>query len=126
MPLPFESWHMQDESSPALEAGEEEDSLSVIDDELDSHDCMLPLIHLIEKAAALFQSSHTQSGGAMPEWMKRMHDAVAGGEVPRYARLFLVKVVLHVDRRHAERQDPAEVGWLLLLKPVSTLISNTH
>ena len=31
------------------------DSLSVEDDELDRHDCMLPLIHLVEKAAALFQ-----------------------------------------------------------------------
>ena len=32
-----------------------EDSLSIEDDELDRHDCMLPLIHLVEKAAALFQ-----------------------------------------------------------------------
>lgn len=100
---------MQDRSGPLLEAGEEEDSLSVMDDELDSHDCMLPLVHLIEKAAALFEASHAHPGGMMPEWMKRMHDAVGSGEVPSYARLFLVKVVLHVDRRHAERQNPEEV-----------------
>ena len=35
--------------------GQPEDSLSIEDDELDRHDCMLPLIHLVEKAAALFQ-----------------------------------------------------------------------
>ena len=35
--------------------GQPEDSLSVEDDELDRHHCMLPLIHLVEKAAALFQ-----------------------------------------------------------------------
>lgn len=101
---------IQDQAATPQEAGQEEDSLSIIDDELDSHDCMLPLIHLVEKAAALFQASHKQPGGAMPEWMKRMHDAVASGDVPKYGRLFLVKVVLHVDRRHAERQDAEQVG----------------
>ena len=91
-----------------VEMVEEEDSLAVVDDELDSHDCMLPLIHLVEKAARLFQASHAQHGAAMPEWMQRMHDAVCNGAVPRCARLFLVKAVLHVDRRHADRQTAAQ------------------
>lgn len=39
----------------------------------------------------------------MPEWMKRMHAAVEGGQVGRAVRLFLVKLVVHVERRHAER-----------------------
>lgn len=33
--------------------GQSEDSLSVEDDELDGHAAMMPLIHLVEKAAAL-------------------------------------------------------------------------
>ena len=51
--MQFDVW--QDEAANALLMGQAEDSLSVEDDELDRHDCMLPLIHLVEKAAALFQ-----------------------------------------------------------------------
>lgn len=39
----------------------------------------------------------------MPEWMKRMHAAVESSQAGRAVRLFLVKVVVHVERRHAER-----------------------
>lgn len=46
---------LQDEAADALLMGQPEDSLSVEDDDLDRHDCMMPLIHLVEKAAALFQ-----------------------------------------------------------------------
>ena len=88
--------------------GQSEDSLSVEDDELDRHDCMLPLVHLVEKAAALFQASHSSSAVQMPEWMKRMHTAVESSQAARVVRLFLVKVVLHVERRHAEREAAAQ------------------
>ena len=46
---------LQDDAASAMLMGQPGDSLSVEDDELDRHDCMLPLIHLVEKAAALFQ-----------------------------------------------------------------------
>ena len=66
---------------------------------------MLPLVQLLEKAAALFQSTHTSSSASqMPEWMKRMHTAVESSQVPKAVRVFLVKAVLHVERRHADRQ----------------------
>ena len=45
---------LQDDAATGLLMGEVEDSLSVEDDELDRHASMLPLIHLVEKAAALF------------------------------------------------------------------------
>ena len=94
----------QDEADTWL-ASQPEDALSVEDDELDRHTCMLPLVQLLEKAAALFQSAHTISSTApMPEWMRRMHTAVESSSVPKTVRLFLVKAVLHVERRHADRQ----------------------
>ena len=55
----------------------------------------------------LLQASHSSSSAVMPEWMKRMHTAVECNQVSKPVRLFLVKVVLHVERRHAER---ASVG----------------
>lgn len=65
---------------------------------------MLPLVRLIEKAAALFHTTHTSSNTQMPKWMKCMHAAVESSQVPRLVRLFLVKAVLHVERRHAESE----------------------
>lgn len=65
---------------------------------------MLPLVRLIEKAAALFHTIHTSSNPQMPKWMKCMHAAVESSLVPRLVRLFLVKAVLHVERRHAESE----------------------
>ena len=47
--------YIQDDAANASLMSQPEDSLSVEDDELDRHDCMLPLVHLVEKAAALFQ-----------------------------------------------------------------------
>ena len=79
-----------------------EDSLSVEDDELDRHDCMLPLVHLIERAAALFPPS--PNNAQMLDWMIRMHVGVESSQVPKIVRLFLVKAVLHVERRHSERE----------------------
>ena len=84
------------------------DSLSVEDDWLDQHEVMLPLIQLIEKLAA----KQPGSPGSMPSWMEHLHRTVAAvvndvdqNAVPRIVRLFLVKAVVHVDRRHAERQQ---------------------
>ena len=79
-----------------------EDSLSVEDDELDRHECMLPLVHLIERAAALFPPSHNNA--QMLDWMARMHVGVESSQVPKIVRLFLVKALLHVERRHSERE----------------------
>ena len=39
----------------------------------------------------------------MPAWMASLHAALCAEATPLYARLFLVKVVLHVDRRHTDR-----------------------
>lgn len=80
-----------------------EDSLSVEDDDLDRHDCMLPLVHFIERAAALFPPSHNNA--QMLDWMARMHVGVDSSQVPKIVRLFLVKAVLHVERRHSERES---------------------
>ena len=86
------------------------DSLSVEDDWLDQHEVMLPLIQLIEKLAA----KQPGSPGSMPSWMEHLHRAVASAAgissvdqdpMPRLVRLFLVKAVVHVDRRHTERQQ---------------------
>ena len=52
----------------------------------------------------VLQASHTGGGSAMPEWMKRMHAVVEASQARRAVRLFLVKVVVHVERRHAERE----------------------
>lgn len=58
------------------------------------------------------QASHTGggSGSGMPEWMKRMHAAVESSQVSKAVRLFLVKVVVHVERRHAERGQGTRPG----------------
>ncbi len=63
---------------------------------------MLPLVHLIERAAALFSPFHNNT--QMLDWMARMHVGVESSQVPKIVRLFLVKAVLHVERRHAERE----------------------
>ncbi|KAL3135934.1 hypothetical protein ABBQ32_006979 [Trebouxia sp. C0010 RCD-2024] len=109
----------QDDAATSLLMGQAEDSLSVEDDELDRHASMLPLIHLVEKAAALFSASHTGGGSAsgMPEWMKRMHAAVESSQVTRAVRLFLVKVVVHVERRHAERGQGNRPGQQASTRP---------
>ncbi len=107
---------MQQDDAATWLVGQTEDALSIEDDDLDRHDCMLPLVHLIEKAAVLFQASHSSTDAQMPEWMKRMHTAVESSQAPRNVRLFLVKAVLHVERRHAEReatvqQHAQSPGW---------------
>ena len=40
---------------------------------------------------------------AMPSWMSLLHGSVASQDTPQYARLFLVKAVLHVEARHTAR-----------------------
>ena len=48
----------------------------------------------------------------MPAWMALLHASVASRETPQYARLFLVKAVLHVEARHIARAaaEQSEVG----------------
>ena len=101
------------------------DSLSVEDDWLDQHEVMLPLIQLIEKLAA----KQLGTPGSMPSWMEHLHRTMASAAgvngvdqqaVPRLVRLFLVKAVVHVDRRHVERQQAEAqqvccISWPLLL-----------
>ena len=49
----------------------------------------------------------------MPAWMTLLHGSIASDATPLYARLFLVKAVLHVEARHTARmaaaQEPSEV-----------------
>ncbi len=53
---------------------------------------------------------------AMPAWMSLLHGSIAADATPLYARLFLVKAVLHVGARHTARMaataEPAEVRLL--------------
>ena len=39
----------------------------------------------------------------MPGWMHSLHSIAGSSSTPAYLRLFLVKMVIHVDRRHADR-----------------------
>ena len=41
--------------------------------------------------------------GSMPAWMSLLHGSMASSDAPLYARLFLVKAVLHVEARHTAR-----------------------
>lgn len=52
---------------------------------------------------------HTLLAGTdtMPAWMSLLHGSVASKDTPQYARLFLVKAVLHVEARHTARADAA-------------------
>jgi hypothetical protein len=79
------------------------DTLGVSDDDLDRQYIMLPTVQLVERAASKFQHPHNNTNpGVMPEWMRLMHGTMSNSEVPRGVMLFLIKVVLHVDRRHNE------------------------
>lgn len=48
----------------------------------------------------------------MPAWMVLLHASVASRVTPQYARLFLVKAVLHVEARHTAHAaaEQIEVG----------------
>ena len=50
----------------------------------------------------------------MPAWMSLLHESIASHASPLYARLFLVKAVLHVEARHTARiaaaAEQTEVG----------------
>ena len=46
----------------------------------------------------------------MPAWMASLHAALSLEATPLYARLFLVKAVLHVDRRHSDRKAAEAVA----------------
>ena len=43
----------------------------------------------------------------MPAWMSLLLGSVASPATPQYARLFLVKAVLHVEARHTARMAAA-------------------
>eukprot|EP00884_Botryococcus_braunii_P014588 jgi/Botrbrau1/2312/Bobra.39_1s0001.1 len=76
-----------------------DDDLPTNDDELDRHPVMLPLVRLVERAADV--EPPPAQGGEMPGWMRRLHDAVSSEDVPNYVRQFLVRMILHVDKRAA-------------------------
>lgn len=43
----------------------------------------------------------------MPAWMSLLHGCMASQDTPQYARLFLMKAVLHVEARHTARMAAA-------------------
>ena len=43
----------------------------------------------------------------MPAWMTLLHGSIASKATPLYARLFLVKAVLHFEARHTVRMAAA-------------------
>ena len=59
---------------------------------------------LVSDLNVVLQASHTGGSSGMPEWMKRMNVVVEASGARKAVRLFLVKVVVHVERRHAERE----------------------
>ena len=73
-----------------------------------------------ERVVQLHQERHSMCCGAdaaaMPAWMSLLHGSIAADATPLYARLFLVKAVLHVEARHTARMaaaaEPAEVRLL--------------
>ena len=42
------------------------------------------------------------NGAEMPDWMQTLHSIAGSAKTPAYLRLFLIKLVIHVDRRHAD------------------------
>ncbi|KAK9829312.1 hypothetical protein WJX72_005143 [[Myrmecia] bisecta] len=88
----------QDELQTDLVVSGADDALLAEDDELDRHPCMLALVRLVEKAAQMGQAGMSN----MPAWMSLLFDAVESDRTPLYIRLFLTKMVVHVDRRHQE------------------------
>lgn len=72
-------------------------------------------------------------GNEMPTWMQGLHTILGNAETPHYLRLFLIKVIIHVDRRHADRAAsqatvcaPAAHGRPLLLNALSLTAAPTH
>lgn len=51
----------------------------------------------------------------MPAWMSLLHGSMASQDTPQYARLFLVKAVLHVEARHTARMAAAGEQQVILL-----------
>lgn len=44
-----------------------------------------------------------EDGDNMPGWMQTLHSIAGSANTAAYLRLFLVKMVIHIDRRHADR-----------------------
>ena len=42
-------------------------------------------------------------GNSMPAWMQSLHSMLESSSTPQYLRLFLTKMIIHVDMRHADR-----------------------
>ena len=45
----------------------------------------------------------------MPEWMQLLHQLLSNSTTPVHARLFITRLVIHVDRRHQERLEAVQV-----------------
>lgn len=76
------------------------DALLLYDDELDTHECMLATVRLVEKASEL---SPRDGAGPLPGWLEHLATSLEDPGVPRYVRLYLVKVILHVEARDGLR-----------------------
>ncbi|GIM07949.1 hypothetical protein Vretimale_12031, partial [Volvox reticuliferus] len=109
------------------------DELPYIDDEMDEHVCMLPLVQLIEKfsdaatwdtqaeAAAISAAKAAAAGGGgtgggdagsdapPPRWLLAILDVLRSPHTPRYTRLFLLKAVLQVEERMRQRKIRIQV-----------------
>ncbi|KAK9861516.1 hypothetical protein WJX84_003424, partial [Apatococcus fuscideae] len=77
-----------------------QDALPTNEDDLDAEPVMLAAAQLVERAATLFEGG---DGDTMPSWMQSLHLLAGSAETPAYLRLFLIKLVIHVDRRHVDR-----------------------
>ncbi|KAK9867398.1 hypothetical protein WJX84_001490 [Apatococcus fuscideae] len=93
--MPFAGQETDEMSNAALH-----DMLPTNEDVLDAEPAMLAVVQLVERAAELFEGG---GGNEMPTWMQGLHTILGNAETPHYLRLFLIKVIIHVDRRHADR-----------------------
>eukprot|EP00798_Chlamydomonas_sp_ICE-L_P011149 gene11148-18768_t len=75
-----------------------------MDDEMDAHACMVPLVMLMERATGL--TSEPPASKVMPEWAAEVLKALEADDsvVPRYAKLFLCKAILHTELRRDQAQ----------------------
>ncbi|GAX74142.1 hypothetical protein CEUSTIGMA_g1591.t1 [Chlamydomonas eustigma] len=77
-----------------------------VDDDLDRHPCMVPLVLMLERANGL-ECHPADQGAPLPEWAVSLLRALSADDQssPRYVKVFLSKAILHVEARMAVNQQ---------------------
>ncbi|KAF4022262.1 hypothetical protein G4228_013963 [Cervus hanglu yarkandensis] len=98
--FPIEVEERQDPEGPG-------DVLDLDVDELSQHECMAPLVALVQHMQRLEAALPTEEGSVprnLPPWMKFLHDKLGNPSVSLNIRLFLAKLVVNTEevfRPHA-------------------------